>query len=189
MAYRHVVYRNPQQGAVPPSPERAAIQGRTNTQDKAKSSPCMSYGAFFQRGPQSLLISVPGGITPVSFSDNAMLIGGIMHNAGAAEILVNAAGVFEIEFALHIISKTEALATFMLQADGAAIAGGLWDTPLRIGYQSITGFAIAKLNARSRVRVAMTSASPLGIALTGAGTGASLFIKKIIDIKNINFVE
>jgi hypothetical protein len=178
MSYRRVVYRNPRQSIVQPTQERPAVSDRTGTTEKLSASPA-TYGAVFQRGTQTLTVSVPGGLAAVCFSDNALLEGGIAHDAGASELFLHNGGNYEIGFSLHIVSQNAVIASFMVQANAQTITGGLWEIPLHSGYQSVSGVTAAKLNAGTRIRIVMSAASPLEITMKGTGTVASMRIQRL----------
>ena len=187
------VYRNPsrQAAAHASSPESPAVtqenQTRTYGSQNAKAvsklpapetARAAAYGLAFQLGPERLAVTAPGEIMAVSLSDNAMSVG-ITHEAGSPELLVGTAGDYLVEFALYITSDFAKQAVFALQVNGSNIAGGVWDVPLRSGYQTVTGFAITHLEGNSRIRIVMTASSPLEVTLTGCGTTAALSVRKL----------
>lgn len=138
-----------------------------------------TYGMAYQMGPEKLVVTVPGEQIPVTLSDTALSGMGVVHEAGAAEMIVNNPGDYMIGYALYIRSDTEKSIALALQADGQNIAGSARDFPLRAGYQEVTGFIMAKLSENSRIRVVLTAASPLEVTLAGSGTTASLSIQRL----------
>lgn len=138
-----------------------------------------TYGTAFQSGPFRLAATVPSEPAAVSLSDNGPLGVGVMHEAGSPELLVSKAGDYFIEFMLCVTSDSAKQATFALQTNRSNIPGGVWDVPLRSGYQAVTGFAMTHLQDSSRVRIVMIASSPLEVTLAGSGTTAALSVRKL----------
>ncbi len=168
------------------APQETPAAPRVNTPGRPAGKPSApvngnipAYGGAFQSGPLKLAVRTPGETAAISLSDSMPLAGGITHEAGSAELVVSAAGDYYIEMALCVTSDSAKQAVFALQVNGCNIQGGIWDMPLRSGFQSITGFALARLNEGSRIRIVMTALSPLEVTLAGSGTTAALSVIKL----------
>ena len=137
------------------------------------------YGFVFQCGPERISVKAPGEMVAVLLSDQGALSTGVTHEAGSSELYIHNAGDYLLDFALYINSDHAKPVTFALQANGDHIPGGIWDVPLRTGYQTLTGFVMAHINENSRIRIVMTASSPAEIILAGCGTTASLSVRKL----------
>ncbi len=178
MAGRYVtIYRNPYGRAGSGQIQKGASSVKAEIKETGRRNPGI-YGAAFQSGTEVLNISAPGEIVPVALSSSSLLCG-VTHSAGDADMVVSVSGGCEVQFALYLSSDTASIATFSLQANEKDMAGGTWDVPLISGFQIVSGCTMAHLDENSRVRIAVTAASPLALKLSGSGVTASLILRQL----------
>jgi len=137
-----------------------------------------AYGSVYHSGTATLNVTVPGEIVAIPFTNDSLL-NGVTHETGAAEVVVEEAGDYELRFALYFTATADAFATFAIQANEANLAGGVFSRLVTTEYQTYSGSTIASLDEGDRVRIVFTSSIALGIQLTGSDVTATLSIEKL----------
>ncbi len=133
----------------------------------------MAYGTVYLSRDSTISVSLPASVAYVTFNDVGQFFCGVKQEKGG--IIVEDAGNYKIDFSLRVTATSAAFATFMLQADKSSLPGGSFGRMLTKEPQSVSESIIATLGSGAHVRIAVTSATVLGLLMSNA----SLSVKRL----------
>jgi hypothetical protein len=132
-----------------------------------------AYGAVYLCSDAVISVNLPGSAHPVAFNDAAQFFCGVKQQKDG--IVIENGGRYEIKLTLMVAATSAAFATFLLKADNETLPGGKFSRILNNQMQSISESIVATLGAGAHVGIDATSATVLGLKLSGA----SLSVERI----------
>lgn len=136
------------------------------------------YGCVYQQGAQCLDVNVPGDLAPVRFSGHSIL-SGMRHDEDAADVVADAAGVYEIRYSALLRAEKAVYAAVMLQADGETIEGSLTGRLTQPQGCAYDASVIAELKDGAALRLVATSGSVASLELAGSGVTAYMLVRRL----------
>ena len=140
--------------------------GGVNDDEQCSWGGSPAYGAVYLDGGSVISVKLPGRIVHVTFDDTARFSNGIAQVEDG--LVITDPGDYEISFTLRLTATSAAFATFMLQADGRSLPNGTYSLMLTKEPQTVSGSIVAELEDGAHVRIAVTSATVIRLAISGA---------------------
>lgn len=94
------------------------------------------------------------------------------HNPGEPELKTCRRGAYKVDFVLYLYSENSSPCSFIIEADGKAMSGGVFTSTLSKGHQVLSGSTMAKLGNRDEIRLLFTAPSSMQITVVNATMNA-----------------
>lgn len=142
--------------------------GRNGDQDQRDNE---AFGSVFSSRERRITVQCPCQEVPITFDHNAMLRN-MAHNPGEAELKTCRRGDYKLDFVLYLYSENSSTCSFILEADGKAMSGGVFTSTLSSGHQVCSGSTMARLGHRDDIRLLFTTPSAMQITVVNATLSA-----------------